>query len=155
MSCFTKTKITKINMNNSLKLYNHALADFGLSEVSGSGSNARIKQAITLAADWLDKDDSKTAWCGCMMGLWFKELGLQPPAEFFRANNWRNVGKKILLSEAKQGDIVILTRTGGKHVAILSKHEKGMVYLLGGNQNNQVNISAYNQALVEEVRRID
>ena len=54
-------------MTTGLKLYNHALEDFGLSEISGPGSNARVKKAITLAADWRDKDDSKTAWCGCMV----------------------------------------------------------------------------------------
>jgi len=142
-------------MTTGLKLYNHALEDFGLSEISGPGSNARIKKAITLAADWLNKDDSKTAWCGCMMGLWFTELGLKPVKEFYRANNWKTVGKKVLLSEAKQGDIVIMDREGGKHVALFSKLDKGLVYLLGGNQRNQVNVSAFNQGFVEEVRRID
>jgi len=142
-------------MTTGLKIYNHALEDYGLSEISGPGSNARIKKAIALAADWLNPDDSKTAWCGCMMGLWFTELGLTPVKDFFRANNWKNVGKKVLLSEAKQGDIVVMDRQGGKHVALFSKAADGMVYLLGGNQRNQVNISSFNQAFVEEVRRID
>jgi uncharacterized protein (TIGR02594 family) len=142
-------------MNTGLKLYNHALGDFGLSEVSGPGSNARIKMAIKQAAEWLDQDDSKTAWCGCMMGLWFSELGLEKPKEFYRAANWKTVGKKVLLSEAKQGDVVVMSRTGGKHVALFSKQANGLVYLLGGNQRNQVNVSAFNEQFVEEVRRID
>jgi len=142
-------------VTTSLKLYNHALEDFGLSEISGPGSNARIKAAITLAADWLNPDDSKTAWCGCMMGLWFTELGLKPVDEFYRAASWKSVGKPILLSEARQGDICILSRTGGKHVALFSKLSNDQVFLLGGNQHNSVNISSFHKDFVESVRRVD
>lgn len=141
-------------MTTGLKLYNHALGDFGLTELPGARSHPRIQQAINLAASWLDKDDSKTAWCGCIMGLWFKELGLTPPKEHYRANEWKQVGKMVLLSEAQQGDVVVMDREGGKHVALFSKMKGDLIYLLGGNQNNQVNVSAFNKGFVEAVRRV-
>jgi len=139
---------------NGLKLYNKALEDFGLTEVAGSKSHPRIRKAIDEAAEWLDEDDSKTAWCGCIMGLWCKEVGLPVPKAYYRARNWKDVGKKVLLSEAKQGDIVIMTRTGGHHVALFSKQVGDQVFLLGGNQRNQVNVSSFNQGFIEEVRRV-
>lgn len=141
-------------MSNGLKLYNKALEDFGLTEMSGPKSQPRIRLAIDQAADWLDEDDSKTAWCGCIMGLWCKELGFAVPKDYFRARNWKEVGKKVLLSEAKQGDIVVMSREGGHHVALFSKQVKDQVFLLGGNQRNQVNVSSFNQGFIEEVRRI-
>ena len=105
------------------KLYEHALDDFGLAEVSGSGTNPRITKAISEAAEWLEKDDSKTAWCGCIMGLWFKEIGLASlrPKAWYRAANWATVGKEVKLSEARPGDVVVMGRKGGKHVTLFSK----------------------------------
>ena len=139
------------------KLYEHALEDFGLAEVPGSGTNARITKAISEAAEWLEKDDSVTAWCGCIMGLWFKEIGLAGlrPKAWYRAANWATVGKEVKLSEARVGDVVVMGRKGGKHVTLFSKLKGEMVYCLGGNQNNQVNVSAYNKDLIETIRRIE
>jgi uncharacterized protein (TIGR02594 family) len=139
---------------NSKKLYEHAMKDFGLSEVTGSKSNPRIQKAIARAADWLDSDDSKTAWCGCMMGLWCKELGLPVPKEYFRAASWRNVGKEVLLDDAIPGDIIVMSRTGGNHVTLFSKVKDGLVYCLGGNQRDAVNISSFSVKLVDNIRRL-
>ena len=137
------------------KLYEHALEDFGLSEVAGSKSNPRILKAISEAAEWLEKDDSETAWCGCIMGLWFKELGLERPKAWYRAANWASVGREVKLSEAQPGDVVVMARKGGKHVTLFSKVKGDMVYCLGGNQGNQVNVSGYNVRMIETIRRIE
>ena len=67
-----------VSGNNSGRLLAHARKDAGLKETAGSASTARIKQAILAAASWLDPDDSVTAWCGCIMGLWYKEPGYRP-----------------------------------------------------------------------------
>ncbi len=145
-------------MNTNTKLYNHALQDFNLREVPGSGSNPRIRKAIDLSdgePDWLNQDDSKTAWCGCIMGLWCKELNLPTPKEYYRAASWKTVGKPVLLSEAKQGDIIVMSRSGGKHVTLFSRLSGDVVYCLGGNQSNQVNVTGFNKGFVEEVRRLD
>lgn len=139
---------------NSKKLYEHALKDFGLAEVSGKASNPRIQKAIVRAADWLDSDDSKTAWCGCMMGLWCRELGLPVPKEYFRAASWRTVGKEVPVSDAVPGDIIIMARPGGNHVTLFSRVKDGLVYCLGGNQANAVNISAYSVGVIDNLRRL-
>lgn len=139
---------------NSKKLYEHALKDFGLSEVAGSRSNPRIQKAIVRAADWLDSDDSKTAWCGCIMGLWCRELGLPVPKEYFRAASWRNVGKAVPIADAIQGDIIVMSRPGGNHVTLFSRVKDGLVYCLGGNQNNSVNVSAYSVKAIDDLRRL-
>lgn len=139
---------------NSKKLYEHALKDFGLSEVQGNRSNPRIQNAIARAADWLDSDDSKTAWCGCMMGLWCKELSLPVPKEYFRAASWRIVGEKVDLADAVPGDIIVMARVGGNHVTLFSKVKDGLVYCLGGNQKDSVNISAFSVKAIDYIRRL-
>lgn len=138
------------------KLYEHALEDFGLTELPGAATHPRITKAISEAAEWLDKDDSKTAWCGCIMGLWFKEVGWAQhrPKEWYRAASWATVGESVKLSEAKAGNVIVMARKGGKHVTLFSKMKGDMVYCLGGNQSNQVNVSAYNKNLIETIRRI-
>lgn len=139
---------------NSKKLYEHALNDFGLTETVGSKSNPRIRKAIDDAATWLDSDDSKTPWCGCIMSLWCKELGLPVPKEAFRAASWAGVGVEVLLADALQGDIVVMSRPGGNHVTLFSKVKDGLVYCLGGNQKNAVNISAFSVKAVNNIRRL-
>lgn len=133
----------EFNGSNSLRLYAHAERDKGLKETAGSGSTPRIKRAILEAASWLDPDDSVTAWCGCIMGLWCSEIGLTPPAAYYRAANWLNVGKTVTLAKAKKGDIVVLSRSGGNHVGLYHGHSASTITLLGGNQSNAVNLTAY------------
>lgn len=140
-------------MNTSERLYHHARRDLGLAEVPGAKSHPRIKLAIETAARWLNGDDSQTSWCGCIMGLWCLELGLGVPAAYYRAASWLNWGMKVEDSEAGLGDVVVLKRNGGNHVALLDHIEGKRWYLLGGNQSNTTSIASYADDLVLGVRR--
>jgi uncharacterized protein (TIGR02594 family) len=139
---------------NAARLYAQALKDKGLKETPGSASTPRIKRAIMEAASWLDPDDSVTAWCGCIMGLWCSEVGITPPAAYYRAANWLNVGKPVDISKAKQGDIVVLSRSGGNHVGLYHSHSATHITLLGGNQSNAVNLSAYSRSSLRGIRAV-
>lgn len=141
-------------MNSSERLYAHALKDLGLAEVPGSKSHPRIQLAIETAAKWLDGDDSKTAWCGCLMGLWCLELGLPVPAAYYRAVSWLEWGVAVKAGDERQGDVIVLQRPGGNHVALLEE-KKGVLWdLLGGNQSNRVSVAPYRKSLVRGVRRL-
>lgn len=140
--------------SNSAKLYAQAEKDKGLKETSGSSSTPRIKRAILEAASWLNPDDSVTAWCGCIMGLWVSEIGLTPPPEYFRAISWLKFGKATTLEKAKKGDVVVLSRSGGNHVGLYHSHTKTTISLLGGNQSNAVNITTYSMSSFKGVRTI-
>jgi uncharacterized protein (TIGR02594 family) len=141
-------------MTANQRLYRHARTFIGLAEVAGPKSNPRIQQMIARAASWLDKDDSKTAWCGCAMGDWCFACGLAVPKEYYRAINWLNWGVAVDLEDAKQGDVVVLSRPGGNHVALLDAVVAPRTWaLLGGNQSNMVNVSRYPVSLVRGVRR--
>jgi uncharacterized protein (TIGR02594 family) len=140
-------------MKTSERLYHHARKDLGMAEVEGKGSHPRIKLAIESAARWLDGDDSKTAWCGCLMGLWCLELGLGVPKAYYRAVSWLDWGHEVDKAEAELGDVVVLKRPGGNHVALLDHVDGHRWYLLGGNQSNRTSIAPYAEDLVLGVRR--
>jgi uncharacterized protein (TIGR02594 family) len=127
------------------KLYKHAKQDLGLKETPGKGSTLRIRQAIKRAAGWLDGDDSVTAWCGCIRGLWGLETGTGVPKEHYRAKSWLEWGRPVNLEDAVPGDTVVLKRPGGYHVGLFDRldAQAGKVWLLGGNQGNAVNVSPF------------
>lgn len=139
--------------DHSARIYAHALRDNGIREVAGLGSNLRIKQAILAAASWLDQDDSKTAWCGCIRGLWGIETGTGVPPEHYRAKSWAKWGTAVEWDRAKEGDTVVMQRTGGNHVALYVRHNATHIWLYGGNQADSCNVSKFKRELVTHIRR--
>jgi|GEM_PF-3230227 len=142
------------NITTSQNLYSHAWKDAGLREKPGTESAERIRLAIESAAAWLNPDDSQTAWCGCILGLWCRELNLPVPQEYYRAINWLSVGRLVTINDAQRGDIVVLTRPGGSHVGLYHTHDHTHITLLGGNQSNAVNLTRYSLASLRGIRRL-
>ena len=140
--------------SNSARLYAVALPFLGMREVPGSASNPVISAAIKDAASWLDSDDSKTAWCGCIMGAWCKQAGLPVPSEYFRAASWLSIGSAVHLADAVKGDIVILSRSGGSHVALFNSVSGDKVRLLGGNQSDAVTLADFKTSTIKGIRRL-
>ena len=143
-------------MHSSTLIFQHASKDLGLKEVDGPASHPRIKQAIQFAADWLDKDDSKTAWCGCIRGLWGNETQTGTPSAYYRAKNWLNWGRRIAnIALAKQGDTVVLYRKGGFHVGLFHSWDgvSEIFKLLSGNQSNSCSVATFKISDIEGIRR--
>jgi len=139
--------------DNSARLYQHALRDAGLQEVKGAASHPRIQAAIHAAARWLDDDDSKTAWCACMRGLWGLETATGTPPEHYKAIRWAKWGSAVPWEKVKEGDTVVMTRPGGNHVALYVKHNSTHVWLFGGNQQDACNVTKFKRELVTHIRR--
>jgi len=142
--------------NNNLLLT--ALNYFGLKEVSGSKSNKKILSWIREILPWV-KDDSKAAWCGIFMGKVFNDLHIPKPKDHHAAIRWLNVGKKIAPIDIKPGDIVVFYRYSPSdwrsHVGIFVRHsDNGNYLVLGGNQNNEVNIKEYSKSKLRGIRRV-
>lgn len=143
-------------METSSRIFQHALRDNGLQEIDGPASNPRIKLAIHFAADWLNKDDSKTAWCGCIRGLWGNETQTGTPAAYYRAASWLKWGCRIAnIALAKQGDTIIIHRTGGYHVGLFYSWDgvSETFKLFGGNQRNACNVATFKISDIEGIRR--
>ena len=132
---------------------------YGVSEVAGSQSNDKILKIIQWAMPWI-KDDSKAAWCAIFLSWIINQVNLHnlepamPPIKL--ARHFNQVG--IEVEKPIMGDIVIFWRgkkNGWKgHVGIFIRQEGNVIYTLGGNQNNQINIRGYSANRLLEYRRI-
>jgi uncharacterized protein (TIGR02594 family) len=141
-------------MTTSARIYSAALHYIGVHEVDGPESNPTIRRWIKQAASWLDGDDSKTAWCGCFRGALGLETATGVPKNHFRAASWLEWGMPVKsVSEAVQGDTVILKRPGGHHVGLFASYTGTKLTLLGGNQGNSVNLSAFSTSAIVGIRR--
>lgn len=130
-----------------------ALSEYGQKEIEGVKHNPRIVNYAKESGFKFVNDD-ETPWCSIFMN-WVclkagKERSYKP-----NARSWLNVGEAV--AEPQLGDIVILKRGNSEwqgHVGIYITGSGGSIYMLGGNQANQVNISAYLKTDLLGYRRI-
>jgi uncharacterized protein (TIGR02594 family) len=135
----------------------------GISEIPGAVSNPQILAMLRLDQDW--PDDDEVPWCSAFMNYvaWLLRL---PRSKSLRARSWLLIGSSVALENAEVGfDVVILTRGEGVqpgpnvidapgHVGLFAGTENTNVLLLGGNQNDSVNVSPYSTSRVLGVRRL-
>lgn len=126
-------------------LYNEAYSHLGKTEKDDPKFVAMVnRKAANCHIDgqcWLP---DLAHWCGSFVGHCILQVGLHVPKNYFRAKSWIDYGYRVQpLSTAQKGDIVVLTRKGGGHVALFDHFRDDKVYLLGGNQSNSVSIGAY------------
>lgn len=124
--------------------YNIALREMntGVDEIVGAEAHhpriVEYHQACTLKAT-----DDETPWCSAFVN-WCMLKGGQTRTESALARSWLNWG--VPLEEPRKGCIVVFSRppkpTSG-HVAFFEEKRGDRIFVLGGNQSNQVNISSY------------
>lgn len=143
-------------MTADQRIHERAKLYIGTKETPGPKSTALIAQWIKQAAEWLDRDDSKTAWCGCFRGAIGYETGTGVPPAHYRAANWAKWGKPVPLDRRdlwRPGMTVVLPRSGGNHVAIYhAPKDLDRVILLGGNQADAVSLQTYSINRITAVR---
>lgn len=107
----------------------------GVKEVPGPGDNPRVieyHQSCTLKAT-----DDDVPWCSAFVNWVMQQVGYKG-TKSAAAISWKDWGKE--LDEGRLGCIVVMTRTGGNHVAFYLDEDKSGVYILGGNQGDKVSI---------------
>lgn len=126
------------------KLVKIALSQYGIREIKGIRDNPKVLQYFNEIGYDGERLKDETAWCSAFVN-WVCKKGGATYSGQLNARSWLNVGKQVKLP--KQGDIVVLWREKPNswkgHVGFFIRQTKNWVYILGGNQNNQVNISAY------------
>jgi len=137
------------------KVYDLARLEIGTYEWA-EGSNPRV-DAYFDDVGYPSMTD-ETAWCAAFVGAMLKRCGL-PHTGKLTARSYLDWGKPVDLSKAEPGDVVVLWRGSPNswqgHVGFYDRQADGNVYLLGGNQRDQVNVSGYSIDRVLSVRRME
>jgi uncharacterized protein (TIGR02594 family) len=139
--------------NSRLVWYEEAQRLRGLKEVQGRGSNPTL-------IDWgrdmdLQYPSDDIPWCGLFVGHCIAAtLPTEPlPNNPLGARNWQKFGKKTAPSP---GAILVFWResksSGKGHVGFYESEDSDTYHVLGGNQNDMVNIARVPKARFLEAR---
>ena len=131
-----------------------ALSEIGVKEIVGKKHNPRILHYFSeIGHAWVKNDE--TAWCSAFANYVCKKAGVKYSGKL-NARSWEDIGEKIINPE--KGDIAVFWRESPDswkgHVAFFIRQTKNWVYVLGGNQGNQVKISAYPKNRLLEYRSV-
>lgn len=115
---------------------NEAALHLGLKEIPGKRHNPTIlRWTRELGAWW---SDDETPWCGTFAAHCLRAAGIEIPQHWYRAKAYADWGKPCA---ARVGAIAVFGRSGGGHVGFVAGDSANDLYILGGNQRNQVNIT--------------
>lgn len=122
-----------------------ARKEIGVSEVHGIEHNERIVEYA--GTTLLKATDDETPWCSSFVNWCITKAGIVG-TKSAAARSWLKWGADC---GPKIGCIVILKRGDSEksgHVGFLERFDPAFVYVLGGNQKDQVNVSRYFRARV-------
>jgi uncharacterized protein (TIGR02594 family) len=123
----------------------------GVREVPGAKHNGTILGWLSRLKAWW-KDD-ETPWCGVFVAECMRQAGITDlPKTWMRASSWGLWGANLRTTHVAPGAILVFTRRGGGHVGFYVGEDKLFYYVLGGNQNNMVNVAKIAKARCTAVR---
>lgn len=134
--------------------YLWAKKELGVSEIVGPKHNPRI--VWYHGHTHLDKKMAsmdETPWCASFVCTALEETGFKS-TDSAAAISFANYGVE---GDGSQGDIAVLSRDGGNHVAFIHQnYRKGdsQIVLLGGNQGNKVSVRSYDAGRIKAIRRV-
>lgn len=141
------------HLNLMKKILEIALKEFGQKEIPGVKHNERIvSYAKEIGLDWVNDDE--TPWCSIFMNWCALKAGAERTGKA-TARSWLNTGEATATPEL--GDVVVLRRGTSPwqgHVGLYITESEGIIYVLGGNQANSVNINACSKKDVLGYRKI-
>ena len=130
-----------------------ALRELGVTEKKGKVHDERVleyQKSTTLKAT-----DDETPWCAAFVSWCLEQAGVES-ARSSVARAYLSWGKEI--KEPHKGCICVFRRESGPswggHVAFFIAENEHEVFILGGNQNDQVNIQARSKDLLLGYRTV-
>ena len=127
---------------------------FGEKEVKGQKDNPAILDLFNHLGYPGNKLKDETAWCAAFVNYCLSKTGHNHSAKL-NARSLLDVGEDVI--DPMFGDIVVLWRESPQswkgHVGFFIRERRGWIYVLGGNQNNEVNITAYSKNRLLGYRR--
>lgn len=144
-------------MYSSNNLINIALGEYGITETKGPTHNKRILEYFKeIGHTWVKNDE--TAWCSAYANWVALKAGYKNSGKL-HARSWLQVGN--IITKPSVGDIVVFWRESKYswkgHVGFYIGHstDKKLIYCLGGNQRNQVNIATYPTSRLLGYRKLE
>jgi uncharacterized protein (TIGR02594 family) len=120
----------------------HREMETGVDEISGpQGHNPRIVEYH--AATSLSATDDETPWCSSFANWCMMKAG-QDRTNSAAARSWLTWGEKVEVP--RKGCVVVFSRPpspSSGHVAFFEEIRGPRIFVLGGNQSNQVSIASY------------
>ncbi len=131
--------------NKNWEQIKRALAYYSTASILGKESNPIILNFYKESLNPQIKNDD-VAWCAAFVNAILHECGL-PQTGKLNARSFLELGQET--SEPVLGDIVILWRIAKDsvygHVGFFIKKHDNLIYILGGNQDNEVKIKGYDE----------
>lgn len=129
------------------------LTQYGIREWK-EGSNPEILKFFhAIGQTWIYEDE--TAWCSAFLN-WCCLMTGKDYSGKLTARSWLNVGREV--KNPITGDVVIFWREDKDswkgHVGFYVKQDFHFIYVLGGNQDNEVCIKKYPKIRLLGYRRI-
>jgi uncharacterized protein (TIGR02594 family) len=125
----------------------------GATEVHGSMDNPQIVEMFRVSGHPEIKDD-ETPWCAAFVGACLRLSGFRSSGSL-GARSYQNFGQD-LKNAPTRGCIVVFWRGDPKaetgHVAFYDHDDGDRVFVLGGNQNDAVNVAAFPKSRVLSYR---
>lgn len=138
----------------NLQLVQIVLDKYGLREIPGAKDNPEILQ-MAKECGFSDYVHDEVSWCSLLINWSCWKLGL-PRTNSLMARSWLNIG--TIVSVPEMGDIVIFWRGDPAgpfgHVGIFIGYRNGLIYVLGGNQGNMIQIEGFDPDKLLGYRRL-
>jgi len=132
-----------------------ALSQYGIKEIAGNTDNPEVLKYFDAMGLPGHKLHDETSWCSAFVNWVALQTG-KPASGKLTARSWLNTGTPVY--QPAMGDVVILWRESPSswkgHVGFFIRQTDRHIYILGGNQSNQVKISAYPISRLLGYRRI-
>lgn len=140
-----------------LRILRIGSGELGVKEAKGTADNPRIVLYHRYSTVNNDKGmPDSVAWCSSYECFVHEMAGLDSTNNKM-ARSWEKWGVAVKVGEGLPGDTVTFYRNGKSsgqgHVATFLKEDKNYVWVMGGNQADEVNVTRYSKANLTGYRR--
>jgi uncharacterized protein (TIGR02594 family) len=140
-----------LKLEKSPKILVEAVNNLGVKEIIGKAHNPTILEwAKELGLQKIYTED-EIPWCGLFIAHCTHTQGLDVVDRPLWALNWAKWGTEV--TTPMLGDILTFKRNGGGHVGIYVGEDAQYYHVLGGNQNNSVNVTRIAKSRLYKARR--
>lgn len=142
----------------TIRIMRAVCSQYGIEEWAGSAHNPEVLKYFKAAGHSTVKDD-ETSWCAAKMNWIALQAGCKRTMSLL-ARDWLKLGQTVALEQAVPFlDYAVFWRVKPDgwqgHVGPYIAHNHKVVYVMGGNQSNRVNVTGYPRTQLLGIRRME